>query len=234
MAVRYCTSKISTFQDIEKLTTFGFRGKILFIAVGSCSNCQSLHASQAKHLIPSMTLLKACRLPPKRSTTPLPRNINLIKVDRCKGSCHLLGSRMQWMNKLIYHSSTSEKPSAAISKSGTMVTVHNPFSNMPVRRQVTCNQHLLIHALQLIHSHFTLTGGTKRILCICKEGARIGHQIQYRISKCTFCSGSVIRFSIPQERACLDQTNDVHVARSCCLYLWYSTCFHVGTLYSCG
>lgn len=87
-----------------------------------------------------MTLLKACRLPPKRSMTPLPRNINLIKVDRCKGSCHLLGSRMQWMNKLIYHSSTSEKPSAAISKSGTMVTVHNPFSNLPVRRQVTCNQ----------------------------------------------------------------------------------------------
>lgn len=43
MAVRYCTSKISTFQDIEKLTTFGFRGKILFIAVGSCFDCQSMH-----------------------------------------------------------------------------------------------------------------------------------------------------------------------------------------------
>ncbi|KAI7883808.1 hypothetical protein K492DRAFT_235191 [Lichtheimia hyalospora FSU 10163] len=93
MAVRYCTSKISTFQDIEKLTTLGFRGEALNsindIADSMQITTKTIHDTIAKE----------------------------YQFDQ--------SGRVQ-----------SEKPSAVIPKSGTMVAVHDPFSNLPVRRQV--------------------------------------------------------------------------------------------------
>jgi DNA mismatch repair protein MLH1 len=116
---RFTTSKLSTFEDLQSLNTFGFRGE----ALASISHV-------AHVTIVSMTKDSPCAYKYARRKFP-PRNLNLVLISRV-----MICFRAHYADgKLVGRDGESPDPKPCAGTVGTTITAEDLFFNVPSRRK---------------------------------------------------------------------------------------------------